>query len=87
MRVKHDRFVRRGIPDLTVRCNTLFIEALRTAAMIALFFLGLSAAAIGPALTLILDREGSTTPTGHATSAGMFVAVNDNTNDLASRAA
>lgn len=88
MRMVHDRFVGCGIPNSAVRCDISVIEnALRTAPMIALFFLGLAAAAVGPALTILLDREGSTGPTGHADSAGMFAAVNDNATALATRAA
>lgn len=55
--------------------------------MIALFFLGLAAVAVGPALTLLLNREDTTASEAHTASAGMFAAVNDNTDALSSRAA
>ena len=46
--------------------------------MIALFVIGLVAVAVGPALTILMDR-GSATVTGSGNiSAGMFVALNDN---------
>lgn len=62
-------------------------NALRTTPMIALFFLGLAAVAVGPALTLLLNREDTTASEAHTASAGMFAAVNDNTDALSSRAA
>ncbi len=55
--------------------------------MIALFFLGLAAVAVGPALAFLVNREGMTASDDCAISAGMFVAVNDNADVLSSRAA
>ena len=55
--------------------------------MIALFFLGLAAVAVGPALTLLLDREDPAATDAYAGSAGMFAAVNDNAYASATRAA
>ncbi|CAA2106140.1 hypothetical protein MBUL_03539 [Methylobacterium bullatum] len=46
--------------------------------MIALFILGLAAVAVGPALALLTDRPESAPPVAGTTSAGMFVAINDN---------
>ncbi|WP_156387795.1 MULTISPECIES: hypothetical protein [unclassified Methylobacterium] len=46
--------------------------------MIALFILGLAAAAIGPAMTILLDRDDAVASTTDTASAGMFVALNDN---------
>jgi hypothetical protein len=46
---------------------------------IALFLLGLAVVAVGPALAIITDRLEATAPASEARSAGMFVALNDNT--------
>jgi hypothetical protein len=46
--------------------------------VIALFLLGLAAVAVGPALALLTDRAESAETVSGTTSAGMFVAINDN---------
>jgi hypothetical protein len=62
-----------------VQCDKGFIAAAREAcSMIALFILGLAAVAIGPALALLTDRAESAPSVTGTTSAGMFVAINDN---------
>ena len=55
--------------------------------MIALFMIGLAAAAVGPALTILMDRNTTSSAGPGAGSAGMFVAVNDNAASAARRAA
>lgn len=55
--------------------------------MIALFVLGLAAAAVGPALTIILDRRASVQAGPGTNSAGMFIALNDNATAATRRAA
>ncbi|GJE18533.1 hypothetical protein [Methylobacterium marchantiae] len=55
--------------------------------MIALFVLGLAAVAIGPALALLTDRAEAAPPVSGTTSAGMFVAINDNARATYRRAA
>jgi len=55
--------------------------------MLALFLLGLSAVAVGPALALLTDRAESNAPDSGTTSAGMFVAINDNARASYRRAA
>lgn len=49
--------------------------------MIALLVIGLAAVAVGPALTILMDRASVASPTTGNTSAGMFAAVNDNADD------
>ena len=46
--------------------------------MIALFVIALAAVAVGPALTILMDRASVASSTTGNTSAGMFAAVNDN---------
>lgn len=46
--------------------------------MIALFIIGLAADAVGPALTILMDRASVASSTTGNTSAGMFAALNDN---------
>ncbi|MCK2055706.1 MULTISPECIES: hypothetical protein [unclassified Methylobacterium] len=55
--------------------------------MIALFVLGLCAVAIGPMLALLTDDAASGSVLPDKASAGMFVALNDNTLTAARRAA
>lgn len=55
--------------------------------MIALFVIGLAAAAVGLALTIFLDRNETVAAGSGIGSAGMLVAVNDNGASVASRAA
>ena len=55
--------------------------------VIALFVIGLAAAAVGPALTILMDRITTNSAEPGTGSAGMFVAVNDNAASAARRAA
>lgn len=55
--------------------------------MIALFVLGLVAVAVGPALAILTDRAEAAPPLSATTSAGMFVAINDNARASYRRAA
>ena len=47
-------------------------------AIITLFVIGLVAVAVGPALTILMDRGGAPVASSGNISAGMFVALNDN---------
>ncbi|MCJ2036081.1 hypothetical protein [Methylobacterium sp. J-068] len=55
--------------------------------MIALFILGLAAIAIGPMLALLTDDAEAGTVLPDTGSAGMFVALNDNSRATDRRAA
>lgn len=46
--------------------------------MIALYLIGLVAVAVGPALTILMDRASARVTSSGNISAGMFVALNDN---------
>lgn len=55
--------------------------------MIAMFVLGLAAVAVGPMLALLTDDAASASTHAETASAGMFVALNDNTRSATRRAA
>ncbi len=55
--------------------------------MLALFILGLAAVAVGPALAILTDRSEAASSVAGTTSAGMFVAINDNAQASYRRAA
>jgi hypothetical protein len=55
--------------------------------MLSLFVLGMAAVAIGPMLALLIDDEAAPPVAADTGSAGMFVALNDNTRAPVRRAA